>query len=105
MVNNATYVLKGLYALLLQVKQGRCSAGSQGRTCLWRMGSWVGGLSTMYDIQACLRLVSELRNTRFLDTLSPAGLNLVTVGYRVSCPAALLPVLSWYTHGLNSFSL
>jgi hypothetical protein len=76
-----TYVLKGLYALLLQVKQGRCSAGSHGRTCLWRRGSWDGALSTMYDIQACLCLVSVLCGPTFWHNLIPARLDLVTVWY------------------------
>ena len=44
------YVLK---APRVAVIFGRCSDSSQGRTPVWRIGSWVGGLSTMYDIQAC----------------------------------------------------
>lgn len=44
------YVLK---AARLAVKFGRCSGSSHGRTWVWRIGSWVGGLSTMYEIQAC----------------------------------------------------
>jgi hypothetical protein len=42
-----------LNAARLAVRFGICSGGSQGRTFVRRMGSSVGGLSTMYEIHAC----------------------------------------------------
>ena len=48
-----TYVEYVLKAARLAVKFGRCSGSSHFRTPVRRRGSSVGGLSTMYEIQAC----------------------------------------------------
>ena len=49
-ITHVEYVLK---AARLAVKFGRCSGNSHGLTPVWSRGSWVGGLSTIYEIQAC----------------------------------------------------
>lgn len=49
-------MLYGLYALLVIVNTGLCSFGSHTLTFLCIIGSSLGGLSTMYDIHACLEL-------------------------------------------------
>jgi hypothetical protein len=56
--NRNAHVLKGLYALRVAVRSGLCSLGSQTLTVRCSSLSSEGGLSTMYDIQACLRWVS-----------------------------------------------
>jgi hypothetical protein len=48
-----THVEYVLNAARLAVKFGRCSGSSHGRTCVWSIGSSVGGLSTIYEIHAC----------------------------------------------------
>lgn len=53
-----TYVLYGLYPDRLHVSVGLCSFGSQTRAWRCRSLSSDGGLSTTYDIQACLYIVN-----------------------------------------------
>jgi hypothetical protein len=48
-----TYVEYVLNAARVAVRFGRCSGSSHDRTPVWRIGSSVGGLSTMYEIHAC----------------------------------------------------
>lgn len=52
-----THVLNGLYAPRVKVRTGLCSFGSHSLTLRCRIGSSVGGLSTMYDIHACLKIM------------------------------------------------
>ena len=57
-----TYVLYGLNAERLRVKLGLCSFGSHTRTPDCNIASETGGLSTMYDIHACLDLCEMSAN-------------------------------------------
>ena len=49
-----TYVLYVLNAERLRVSTGLCSFGSHKRTPVCKIGSDTGGLSTIYEIHACL---------------------------------------------------
>jgi hypothetical protein len=94
-----TYVLYVLNADRVHVNVGRCSFGSHSRACRWRIGSSVGGLSTMYDIQA--RLHYQINSiTLCLGTNIPSGLDL-----RAALCQSSFVGCSMYTHGSYSASL
>jgi hypothetical protein len=95
-------VLKGLYALLVAVISGLCSVGSQTRTDRCNSLSSEGGLSTMYDIHACLCGHEQVNHRDLEDvTYQPGSICVLCEISLMSCASGRAVA----THGSNSLSL